>query len=261
MSILARPATDGVPTILATTLDGRERPVRRVRPSLPRPARAARASAACARTATAGCCAARTAPWSRPGSTRSRRSRCSTSIPGSLAYSIATAGCPFHCRFCQNWEIAQAPRLGLEIPSRRMSPADVVREARRSGAASVAYTYVEPTVFLEYALDTGPARARGRAAQPVHHRRVRHARGDRPARRRARRRERRPQELRRRLLPPAVRRPARPRARGDRRDAPGRDLAGAHDARHPRPQRLGRRARGPRPLDRRDAGAGRRRGT
>src|SRR5512141_1217725 len=35
--------------------------------------------------------------------------------PGSLAYSIATAGCPFHCRFCQNWEIAQGPRLGLDI--------------------------------------------------------------------------------------------------------------------------------------------------
>jgi pyruvate formate lyase activating enzyme len=82
--------------------------------------------------------------------------------PGSLSYSIATTGCPFHCRFCQNWEIAQAPRLGLDLPVRPLSPADVVAEARRSGARSVAYTYVEPTVFLEYALDTARlARAAG----------------------------------------------------------------------------------------------------
>jgi pyruvate formate lyase activating enzyme len=74
--------------------------------------------------------------------------------PGSLSYSIATTGCPFHCRFCQNWEIAQAPRLGLDLPVRTLSPADVVAAARRSGAGSIAYTYVEPTVFLEYALDT-----------------------------------------------------------------------------------------------------------
>ena len=82
--------------------------------------------------------------------------------PGSLSYSIATAGCPFHCRFCQNWEIAQGPRLGLDLPMRRLAPEQVVAEARRSGARSVAYTYVEPTVFLEYALDTARlARAAG----------------------------------------------------------------------------------------------------
>lgn len=75
--------------------------------------------------------------------------------PGSLSYSIATQGCPFHCLFCQNWEIAQAPRLGLDIPLQPLSPAEVVTAARRSGARSIAYTYVEPTVFLEYALDTG----------------------------------------------------------------------------------------------------------
>jgi len=75
--------------------------------------------------------------------------------PGSLAYSIATPGCPFHCTFCQNWELAMAPRLGLELEQRPMSPAKVVEEARRVGATSIAYTYVEPTVFLEYALETG----------------------------------------------------------------------------------------------------------
>lgn len=82
--------------------------------------------------------------------------------PGSTAYSISTLGCPFHCVFCQNWEIAQGPRLGLDIPLRPMSPEQVVAEARRSGARSIACTYVEPTVFLEYALDIGElARAAG----------------------------------------------------------------------------------------------------
>ncbi len=75
--------------------------------------------------------------------------------PGTLAYSIATAGCPFHCRFCQNWEIAQGPRLGMALPEVPMTPAQVVNEARAAGARAVAYTYVEPTVFLEYALDVG----------------------------------------------------------------------------------------------------------
>jgi len=75
--------------------------------------------------------------------------------PGSVAYSIATAGCPFHCRFCQNWEIAQGPRLGLDLPTRALPPFRVVEEAVRHRATSVAYTYVEPTVFLEYALATG----------------------------------------------------------------------------------------------------------
>jgi len=74
--------------------------------------------------------------------------------PGSTAYSIATAGCPFHCTFCQNWEIAQGPRLGIELDTRPLPPDRVVAEAEMLRAESIAYTYVEPTVFLEYALDT-----------------------------------------------------------------------------------------------------------
>jgi pyruvate formate lyase activating enzyme len=74
--------------------------------------------------------------------------------PGAIAYSIATVGCPFHCSFCQNWEIAQAPRLGLNLPTRYLPPTKVVEEALAAGATVVAYTYVEPTVFLEYALDS-----------------------------------------------------------------------------------------------------------
>jgi pyruvate formate lyase activating enzyme len=75
--------------------------------------------------------------------------------PGSTAWSIATPGCPFHCSYCQNWEIAQGPRLGLDLPVRATSPAAVVRDALHAHAGAVAYTYVEPTVFLEFALDTG----------------------------------------------------------------------------------------------------------
>jgi pyruvate formate lyase activating enzyme len=72
--------------------------------------------------------------------------------PGSRAYSLATAGCPFHCVFCQNWEIAQGPRLGKRPPARPLPPERAVAEALEFGASSIAYTYVEPTVFLEYAL-------------------------------------------------------------------------------------------------------------
>ncbi len=75
--------------------------------------------------------------------------------PGSTAWSIATPGCPFHCRFCQNWEIAQGPRLNIELPTRTTSPRAVVERALDQGAGAIAYTYVEPTVFLEYALDVG----------------------------------------------------------------------------------------------------------
>ena len=75
--------------------------------------------------------------------------------PGTTAWSIATPGCPFHCRFCQNWEIAQGPRLGLDLPTMARTPDEVVAAARRQGAGAIAYTYVEPVVFLEYALDCG----------------------------------------------------------------------------------------------------------
>jgi len=75
--------------------------------------------------------------------------------PSTLAYSIATVGCDFHCDFCQNWEIAQAPRLELDLEARRLPPSSAVAEAIHAGASSIAYTYVEPTVFIEYVLDTG----------------------------------------------------------------------------------------------------------
>jgi len=74
--------------------------------------------------------------------------------PGTLAFSIATRGCNFHCSFCQNWEIAQADREGLHPASAPLPPRSVVARALAAKARSVAYTYVEPTVFIEYIVDT-----------------------------------------------------------------------------------------------------------
>lgn len=76
-------------------------------------------------------------------------------LPGTLSYSIATVGCNFKCRFCQNADIAQLPadRKGM-IVGEPCTPEDVVTAATRSGCRSIAYTYTEPTVFFEFAHDT-----------------------------------------------------------------------------------------------------------
>jgi len=75
-------------------------------------------------------------------------------MPGSIAFSIATEGCNFHCLHCQNWSISQAPRDGFSVPARDLPPRAVVREALAAGARSIAYTYTEPTIYIEYVLDT-----------------------------------------------------------------------------------------------------------
>ncbi len=82
-------------------------------------------------------------------------------MPGSYAYSIATQGCNFHCAYCQNWQMSQAHREGIVPQSRNLTPEEVVDEAVAAGVRSIAYTYVEPTVFIEFALDS---MARARAA-------------------------------------------------------------------------------------------------
>ncbi len=74
--------------------------------------------------------------------------------PGSVAYSIATRGCNFHCLNCQNWAISQADRDGLAIRTFPLAPAQVVAAAQAAGSRSIAYTYTEPTVFIEYVLET-----------------------------------------------------------------------------------------------------------
>jgi pyruvate formate lyase activating enzyme len=74
-------------------------------------------------------------------------------LPGSRSMSIATAGCNFTCDHCQNWEISQMLRIKNRVAGQYLPPEEVVAEARRHQAASISYTYTEPTVFFEYALD------------------------------------------------------------------------------------------------------------
>ena len=75
-------------------------------------------------------------------------------LPGSRSYSIASAGCNFTCRHCQNAEISQFPRdRGICIGEPRM-PAEIVASAQKAGCASISYTYTEPTVYYELAGDT-----------------------------------------------------------------------------------------------------------
>lgn len=72
-------------------------------------------------------------------------------LPGTPAYSIATAGCNMFCKFCQNWQISQsAPE---DLRSRVVSPADIASETVQRRAVSIAYTYNEPTVFTEFVYD------------------------------------------------------------------------------------------------------------
>jgi len=74
-------------------------------------------------------------------------------LPGTKAFSIATAGCNLSCNFCQNWTISQAsPEEAQHIT---LMPEDVVAQALQTGCRSIAYTYSEPTVFFEYMYDTG----------------------------------------------------------------------------------------------------------
>ncbi len=74
-------------------------------------------------------------------------------FPGTKSFSIATAGCNFRCRFCQNSDISQSPREYHTIYGQDIPPAQIVERAIRSRCASVSYTYTEPTIFMEYALD------------------------------------------------------------------------------------------------------------
>jgi len=70
--------------------------------------------------------------------------------PGSLVMSIATVGCNFRCRFCDNWVISQEKEIqGYDLP-----PEKVVEAAKDNGCQGISYTYTEPTIFFEYAYDT-----------------------------------------------------------------------------------------------------------
>jgi len=84
-------------------------------------------------------------------------------LPGSRSFSIATVGCNFMCLHCQNYDISQYPRTHEgRIPGKDRTPQEIVALALASRSASISYTYVEPTIFMEYALDVArEARAQG----------------------------------------------------------------------------------------------------
>lgn len=83
-------------------------------------------------------------------------------LPGSRSYSIATAGCNFRCLFCQNADISQSPRDYMAVLGRRVPAEEVVQDAIRNDCATISYTYTEPTVFMEFAMETaGLARQAG----------------------------------------------------------------------------------------------------
>ncbi len=75
-------------------------------------------------------------------------------LPGTRSYSVATVGCNFRCRFCQNWQISQLNKKDHRadgVPF--VPPEEIVEQALIYKAQSIAYTYTEPTIFFEYAYD------------------------------------------------------------------------------------------------------------
>jgi pyruvate formate lyase activating enzyme len=81
-------------------------------------------------------------------------------LPGTPILSFGTAGCNLACRFCQNWDMSKSREQDTLAAS--ASPEAIARTAEQLGCRSVAYTYNDPVIFLEYAIDTARAcRARG----------------------------------------------------------------------------------------------------
>jgi pyruvate formate lyase activating enzyme len=87
-------------------------------------------------------------------------------LPGSAVFSFGTAGCNLACKFCQNWDISKSRDMDRLMD--QASPEAIARAARESGSKSVAYTYNDPVIFAEYAMDTADAcRAAGLASVAV----------------------------------------------------------------------------------------------
>jgi pyruvate formate lyase activating enzyme len=72
-------------------------------------------------------------------------------LPGTPVLSFGTAGCNLTCKFCQNWDISKAREL--DRLQDEASPEAIVRAAIATGSRSIAYTYNDPVIFLEYAVD------------------------------------------------------------------------------------------------------------
>ena len=74
-------------------------------------------------------------------------------LPGTTTYSLGGVGCTFRCHHCQNYEISQACINDLQL--RHLTPEEGVQRAENSGAESITWTYNEPTIWHEFALDMG----------------------------------------------------------------------------------------------------------
>ena len=75
--------------------------------------------------------------------------------PGSSVLSFGTAGCNLACKFCQNWDISKSKDMDRLMD--QASPEEIALAAQRAGAKSVAFTYNDPVIFAEYAMDTADA--------------------------------------------------------------------------------------------------------
>ena len=79
-------------------------------------------------------------------------------LPGTFSLSIATVGCNFRCLHCQNADISQIKSQKSKIKSQKFfgkdkTPEEIIQDAIDNKCPSISYTYTEPTIFLEYALD------------------------------------------------------------------------------------------------------------
>ncbi len=76
-------------------------------------------------------------------------------LPGTAVLSFGTAGCNLSCRFCQNWDISKSREI--DTLADQASPETIARAARALGCDSVAFTYNDPVIFMEYAMDVADA--------------------------------------------------------------------------------------------------------
>ncbi|GAA1788073.1 AmmeMemoRadiSam system radical SAM enzyme [Luedemannella flava] len=76
-------------------------------------------------------------------------------LPGSSVLSFGTAGCNLACRFCQNWDISKSREI--DTLSGAASPESLAATAERLGCRSVAFTYNDPVIFMEYGMDVADA--------------------------------------------------------------------------------------------------------
>lgn len=76
-------------------------------------------------------------------------------LPGTSILSFGTAGCNLSCKFCQNWDISKSREMDRLMD--QASPEQIAKAAKREGCRSVAYTYNDPVIFLEYAVDIAQA--------------------------------------------------------------------------------------------------------